>query len=193
LSSLYSSTVAERNSAISERNAVTAERDAVAAERDSLKLSVDTLIDERESARADTEVLEGQVYQLNSDLSAITNERDDLKLEVDTLISERDAARAEADKVRTRVTVVDHRESNDGSRISFSGYVVNTGIDYVDVAFHVTGYDMTGELVVDLFVGNRTSYSGYYFEYSHTVNYAPLVLSSYDVELLYGEQLHPIQ
>ena len=60
MSSLYSSTVAERNSAISERNAVTAERDAVAAERDSLKLSVDTLIDERESARADTEVLEGQ-------------------------------------------------------------------------------------------------------------------------------------
>jgi hypothetical protein len=176
-----SSTVVERDSAISECNSVSAERDAVAAERDSLKITVDTLFDEHDTARADSEVLQDQVNQLNSNFSAIENERDDLKQEVNTLVIECDEARAESDSVRTRIRVVGHQQSNDGSRIYFSRYVVNTTIDTVDYAFHVTGYDMTGDPVVNLYVGNSPVSSGYYNAYGHIVNYAALVISSYYV------------
>jgi hypothetical protein len=115
--------------------------------------------------------------------SAIENERDDLNQEVNTLVIECDEARAESDSVRTRIRVVGHQQSNDGSRIYFSRYVVNTTIETVDYAFHVTGYDMTGDPVVNLYVGNSTVSSGYYNAYGHIVNYAALVISSYYVHI----------
>ncbi len=110
---------------------------------------MDTLVDKRDSARAYVEVLQGQVNQLYSGLSEIENEREELKQEVNTLIQERDATWAEADVVRTRIRVVDHQQCKDESNIILTGFVVKTGIEDVDYTFHVTGYDMTGELVID--------------------------------------------
>ena len=54
--------------------------------------------------------------------------------------------------------------------------------------FHVTGYDMTSELVIDLYVKEMNVYPGYSTTYHETVEYAPLRLSSWDVELIYEQE-----
>ena len=184
----YTAVVAERDVLSAEKDALTVERAALTTERDSLKTTVATLVNERDTARTNEVVLQGQVNQLNVDVAAIANERDALKSEVSTLIVERDVARAEADKDRARLRLVNHQDSNDGRRITISGYCVNTGIESIsNITFHVRGYDMTSNLVVDLYVMNMTVYSGYSTQYYHVVDYAPLVLSSYSVDLVWGE------
>jgi regulator of replication initiation timing len=190
LNGTYTVAVAECDSLTAERDALKVERDALTAERDALKTNVSILVDERDTARYNEYVLQGQVNQLNTDIAAIENERDALKDEVNTLIVERDEARAEAESVRTRIKLVNHQASNDGTKITFSGYAVNTGIETLKgVTFHVTGYDLTSNLVIDLYVLNMTINSGYYTHYSQTIEYAPLVLSAWSVDLLWGDLL----
>jgi predicted nucleic acid-binding Zn-ribbon protein len=179
------------------RDSLEVELEELTDEMDSLKATVSTLVDERDAAKSNEDVLQGQVNQLNTDIAAIENERDLLKDQVNTLIVERDEARAETnsvrdamESVRTRIRLVDHQASSDGTRITFSGYAVNTGIETLTgVTFHVTGYDLTSSLVIDLYALNLTIHSGYYIHYSKTIEYAPLVLSSWSVELLWGDLL----
>jgi len=117
----------------------------------------------------------------------LTVERNSLKEEVEWLIYERDSAVADVETFRTRWRVINHQENNDGSRITFSGMCINTELEELrNLEFHVTGYDMTGELVIDLYVGEMVISSGYYFNYHETVEYAPLVLSEWNVELIHN-------
>lgn len=161
--------------------------DAVVAERNNLKNTINNLVTERDTARTNEEVLQGQVNQLTSDVNALTVERNSLKEEVEWLIYERDRAVADVETFRTRWRVINHQENNDGSRITFSGMCINTGLEELrNLEFHVTGYDMTGELVIDLYVGEMVISSGYYYNYHETVEYSPLMLSEWDVELIHN-------
>ena len=132
--------------------------------------------------------MQGQVNQLNSDVTALIVERNSLRTEMSWLINARDEAIAKVEAYNKRWALINHQEHDDGSRITFSGTCVNTGFeDLHNIQFHVTGYDMTSNLVVDLYVGDMTIISGYYFGYHEVVDYAPLALSEWDIELVYEE------
>ena len=98
------------------------ERNTLADERDALKEDVVLLGDQKDEARANEEILQGSVNQLNVDVATLTVERDNLKTQIVELGSALDASRLEADSVRNRLILVNHQVTDNGTSISYSGF-----------------------------------------------------------------------
>ena len=179
------------------------ERNTLADERDALKEDVVLLGDQKDEARANEEILQGSVNQLNVDVATLTVERDNLKTQIVELGSALDASRLEADSVRNRLILVNHQVTDNGTSISYSGFFVNTGInDAVNIGFRILGYDLTGQKVIDLTQGDMGSMvgstvpapsrlypwsvkSGMYLEYANVLDYSPLNLSGWSATLVW--------
>ncbi len=160
-------------------------------ERDNLKAFINLISQERDTARTDVEVLQGKLDQSIINIEALTNERNILKEELVEIANEVGDLRWKLGFSIDRIILINNKVTDDGSKLSCTGYMVNAGVtDVSGIVFHIEGWDLLEQKVINMTAGpygnpdsSWTLNSGKYVQYTCTIDYSPYALSRYNITL----------